>query len=103
MFDVGRFAELLQRFPSHWEGLQPYTWVWCLHCEQAFQFQDARINPRDGLLMCGYWPDCDASAFDFWPWSQEDWEQLMGSQPRPTSWPQQPEIGRSYPLYPERS
>jgi hypothetical protein len=98
--DIARFADLFQRMPFEWRSLQAQTLIWCLHCERAFRFEHAKIDPDDGLLMCGYWPDCDGSALDYWPWSPEDWAVRMEEQGRPENWPEQPIEGTRYPLYP---
>ena len=93
------FGSLRERYPGEWPSLRPDTWVWCLHCERCFRFIDAKVDPGDGLLMCGYWPDCDGSALDYWPWSQEDWGPRMESQERPEHWPAEPESGVRHPVY----
>jgi hypothetical protein len=97
-FDLATFADLLQRYPFEWRGLQPDTWIWCLHCERCFRFIDAKLDD-EGLLICGYAPDCDGSALDFWAWSSADWIEEKDGQPRPSRWPEVPEPGRVYPLY----
>jgi len=98
-FDLATLADRLQRYPFEWPGLQAHTWVWCLHCERCFRFIDAKLDD-EGLLICSYAPDCDASALDFWAWSPEDWAGKTGGQERPAHWPVQPERGVRYPLYP---
>jgi len=96
VFDLARFADYLQRYPFEWPGLQAHTWVWCLHCARCFRFIEAKLDD-EGLLMCGYAPDCDGSALDFWGWSPEEWAEK--GQERPAHWPVQAERGVTYPLY----
>jgi hypothetical protein len=92
------FADLEGRMPFEWESLSADTWVWCLHCERAFRFRNAEID-SDGLLMCAYFPECDGTALDYWPWSADDWARKMGGQERPEHWPAVPMDGAVYPLY----
>lgn len=49
------------------------TWLWCLHCERAYQIKDIRVLPHpilEGLTLdlCAY-EDCDGdSVTDAWSW-----------------------------------
>jgi hypothetical protein len=95
---AAKLADYWQRYPFEWPGLQADTWVWCLHCERCFRFIESKLDD-EGLLVCAYTPDCSGSALDFWPWSQKDWDDRMHGQPRPTQWPEEPEVGKVYPLY----
>jgi hypothetical protein len=97
-FDLAKFADFWQRFPFEWPGLQADTWVWCLHCQRCFRFIDSKLDD-EGLLVCAYTPDCDASALDFWAWSKKDWEEKGDANSRPQHWPEVPEVGKVYPLY----
>lgn len=97
--DLADLVDKWRRYPSVWPSIQADTWIWCLHCERCFQFIDVRVDD-DGLVTCPYYPDCDASALDFWPWSPEDWAETMGGQDRPAHWPVEPERHVPYPLYP---
>jgi hypothetical protein len=64
--------------------------VWCLHCERAFDRSNARIIEE--LLNCAY-SDCDGTLMDFRAWSS-----MREYQP---DLPVEPEVSRIYPLYPE--
>jgi hypothetical protein len=95
---AAKFADLGRRYPFDWPGLQPETWIWCLHCARCFRFSDAKVDD-EGLVVCAYTPDCNGSAIDFKEWSKEDWLEQMGGQKRPEHWPEEPEVGKVYPLY----
>jgi len=95
--DSVKFEELKQALLYDWAGLKPDTWLWCLHCERCFRFIDAKVG-KFGVLDCAY-TGCDGAALDFWRWSAEEWERHEIYMPRPEHWPEEPEVGRVYPLY----
>jgi hypothetical protein len=95
---AAKFADLVRRYSFDWPGLQPDTWIWCLHCQRCFRFIDAKSD-EEGLVVCARTPDCNGSAIDFFPWSKSDWLRRMGGQPRPEHWPEEPIVGKVYPLY----
>jgi hypothetical protein len=65
----------------------PGPWMWCLHCERMSPTEDWEANdlgcPRDG---------CDGGFLDAWTWRR-----LREIHP---DYPETPEEGRRYPLYP---
>jgi len=68
-------------------------WLWCLHCERAYRAEEYR--EIGDLQMCPY-EDCDGdTVLDAWPWKQ-----VRGANP---SYPREPERGKVYPLYPEKT
>lgn len=71
------------------EGETPETWLWCLHCERAYQLKDMR-RVR-GLELCHY-VDCDGDTImDAWNWNE--------LRERRGNLPEVPEKGVMYPLY----
>jgi hypothetical protein len=72
-------------------GANTEPFLWCLHCERAYPKDQIRIDQSFGLEMCHY-KDCDGDAvLDAWEWSKlRTWH---------ASYPDQPEMGVSYPLY----
>ena len=82
----------LEMFASH---ETPDTWLWCLHCERAYQLKDMREVPHDllpgeNLQLCHY-EDCDGdTVLDAW-----NWDELC----KERGGPDVPERGVRYPLY----
>lgn len=72
------------------EGSEFGEWVWCLHCERVSRrtaWEASDLNcPREG---------CDGGALDAWRW-----ETIREANPQ---YPQTPEDGGYYPMYPDRS
>lgn len=72
------------------------AWVWCLHCERAFQIKDIKWVPAQGSLWsdrleiaCCAYEGCDGTLLDFQSYqgTRQDW------------WPAVPVKGERYPLY----
>lgn len=65
--------------------------LWCLHCERTYDRGQWRNEAE--YQMCPY-ADCDGDAvIDAW-----DWASVRDHNPQ---YPEMPEPGRVYPLYPE--
>ncbi|MFH1609601.1 MAG: hypothetical protein ABID40_03125 [Candidatus Bipolaricaulota bacterium] len=58
-------AEVIRIFAGR--GVDPGTWLWCLHCERFFQLKDVRRER--GLVRCGSGVPCDGSARDMAVWN----------------------------------
>lgn len=70
------------------------TWLWCLHCQRAYQIKDATF--QCGIAMCAY-PGCDGDViFDGWDWQAFGDDSGHG-------YPAIPEKGKLYPQYGESS
>jgi hypothetical protein len=70
-------------------GYHERTWVWCLHCQRAYQVGEYR--EKDDLQYCPYL-DCDGdSVVDAWPWKR-----IKEIHP---NYPDIPEKDKVYPLY----
>jgi hypothetical protein len=82
-------AECADHRETIMERLGP-GWVWCLLCERAYQREEVRWNPEDGIYMCAY-EGCDGDAL-LHAWSYEERRVACG-------WPEVPEKGIVYPLY----
>jgi hypothetical protein len=76
-------------------------WVWCLHCERAYQVGEFKINVSSQighssnnsgeLQLCPY-PDCDGdTVIDSW-----EWESIKEKHP---DYPVLPERDKVYPMY----
>jgi hypothetical protein len=64
--------------------------LWCLHCERAYE--EGKWRDVKGMQMCPY-ADCNGDAvIDAW-----DWQKVREANPE---YPQRPEAGTVYPLYP---
>jgi hypothetical protein len=50
---------------AHHEVADASAWMWCLHCERAFQLGDARIEAEG--TYCSY-AGCEGAPLDFWSW-----------------------------------
>ena len=82
--------------PGEYAG--PY--LWCLHCERAYPKEKYRTVVQKGyrepdfeMQMCPY-EDCDGDAvIDAWDW-------LKIRVDREDEYPEIPEEGKVYPLYP---
>ena len=66
------------------------TWLWCLHCERAFQVKDLRKLGPD-YYSCKY-EDCDGNMIDFHEWNAEKEYYHQG-------WPDIPQLGKVYPAF----
>jgi hypothetical protein len=72
----------------------PEVWLWCLHCERAYQLKDCRRIenfpfPGEYLEMCHY-PDCDGdTVMDAWRWGSVSGSDALAI----------PEMGKVYPMY----
>jgi hypothetical protein len=65
--------------------------LWCLHCERTYE--RGKWRNVGNLQMCPY-IDCGGDAvIDAW-----DWATMRRNHP---SYPEQPEPGKAYPLYPD--
>ena len=49
-------------------GTPKGTWVWCLHCEQAYQVGEYRL--KGDLQMCPYEGCTGDTVMDAWEWKQ---------------------------------
>ena len=72
---------------AHLRAASPSTWLWCLHCERAFQLGAARVAAE--RVSCGN-GSCEGSPLDFWSW--DAYRAFVGAAPM------QPEPGRCYSL-----
>lgn len=71
------------------KGEHDGPYLWCLHCERAYERGKWRNN--GDLQMCPY-VGCNGDAvIDAW-----DWEAVRQHHP---DYPEIPEFGKSYPLY----
>ena len=71
-------------------GTPKSTHLWCLHCERTYE--SGKWREEDGLQMCPY-ADCSGDAvIDAW-----EWDSVREANPQ---YPQKPEVGKVYPLYP---
>lgn len=89
----------LDHFNMFHSGLRLGDWVWCLHCERAFQYGEYREEPADSILrrygldrlqLCPY-DDCDGSPLDLRPWGEVRKTNL--------EYPVIPDREKVYPLY----
>ena len=74
-------------------------WVWCLHCERAFQYGEYREVAVDSVVapyrdepfqLCPY-DSCDGSPLDWWEWNRV--------REGHSDYPLVPTRGKQYPLY----
>jgi hypothetical protein len=69
------------------ENMLPKSiYLWCLHCERAH----LRVDWVSNGAEC---PKCRTGALDAWAWSKVA---------KPNDYPDKPEIGMQYPLYPSK-
>lgn len=83
-------------------GKHPLTngndeFYWCLHCEHVFAWEDWAPD-----FVCPNAAGCDGNAADMTGWNSRGWGENK------TLWelnnyPQIPELGGYYPLYPNRA
>ena len=66
------------------------NYLWCLHCERAYPYGEYR--QVDDLQMCPYEGCGGDTVIDAWPWPK-----LRDAH----GYPDVPEKGERYPLYPE--
>ena len=72
-------------------GPSKSEFLWCLHCERTYEA--GKWRTINGLQMCRY-ADCDGDAvIDAW-----DWQKVREYHP---SYPERPEPGTVYPMYPQ--
>lgn len=92
----------------------PERWVWCLHCERAFQAKDVRRFRCEDLVgakearflglkgepyyMCAY-EDCDGTPLDFDWWDEMLEGKRWSVRFADYGYPKVPERGKRYPLY----
>ncbi len=81
-----RFDEL---FAPRKRSVCHAKWVWCMHCGEAHR----RLAWEENDLDCPT-PGCDGMAFDAVPWAE-----VRKQNP---DYPQVPEEGVCYPMYPPR-
>lgn len=70
--------------------------IWCLHCERTYSDEKPRylsLGDGDILEMCPY-EDCDGDTV----LDAKAWEWVRECRPE---YPEIPEKGKVYPLYPE--
>lgn len=73
--------------PTYLQTAHPRAWIWCLHCERAFQLGDTRVV--GSRIACSF-GDCDGGPIDFWRW--ESYRAYVQSAP------EIPTEGRRYSL-----
>ena len=75
------------------------SFMWCMHCERVYLFGSYRtlvtkeLGEFGALQMCPF-EDCDGDAVI----DAKDWDWVRDCNPQ---YPETPEVGKVYPLYPE--
>lgn len=69
----------------------PDDWLWCIHCERAYQLKDCReVDGMFGKLQMCHYEDCDGdTVLDAWNWYEH--HEI------------EPQKNKHYPLYPDNN
>jgi hypothetical protein len=74
------------------KGISEGAWIWCLHCERCYKAGEYRVVK--GLQMCPY-DDCNGdTVLDAHAWE--------GIRSMHLDYPEVPERGKEYPMYPTK-
>jgi hypothetical protein len=84
-------AEEAEAFDNALDDIEG-EWLWCFHCERCYNKNDQFDVSREGFPLCPY-EDCDGSVVG----DGRAWEKIKSVSP---DYPETPERGVRYPLYP---
>lgn len=92
--EVSFAPDALERDQIFEQDGPPPAYLYCIHCERAYE--RGFFRKQDDLQMCPY-EGCDGDAvIDAWRWSD------IADDQNP-SYPEVPVLGKTYPMYGERS